>query len=151
MRKVGEVADAHRIEQFDSILGSEDLAGMFARDAAEFAIVAKELRQTLAQCTVCRVAQCHEAIEGWCDTGRGSCGREMIVEPSHRAAGDDIENLIADRDPGARRLLGSAPAKYPERQVLNREIAGPVIRRVDPTLKGWVERGIGQRHGKRAE
>jgi len=71
----------------------------------------------------------------------------MVVEPALGAAGNDIENSVADRDAGPRCLLGSLPSEYSDRNILDGKITDAVIRRLDPTAKGGIESWIGRRHG----
>jgi hypothetical protein len=71
--------------------------------------------------------------------GRRRCGsRRKTVENARLKTSRHIENLIANSDAPAKRLIVSMPSKDAIRKILYREIRFRRIGRVDPTFKASV-------------
>ena len=141
--EVAVVADLRRQEHLDVGLAQQHLRRVGAR-GDEAALGAQQVAEPVPQRPAHPWLEGHEGVEARPAAAVLDVGRHPAQEPP-LGAGGEIEDLVADRAADPRRPRAAA-TEDAERQVLDGEVGGGVVRRLDPAAQRRVVRAVGLRY-----
>jgi hypothetical protein len=141
-QKIGETADLRRQLHLNTRDRNKQLVCDLARLRRMALVQPQKIGQARAQRGYHPVARPHQGVEAsaCCETRSVT---SLAVQKTNLQRGQNIEDLVADRDPDARAGNALENAKG---EVLNRKIAAREVGAFDPALARRVMRAIQTRH-----